>query len=76
MKPEQLDKVSKLEEWRKELKLLEDKKEAIAASWWVPGLFQGEEDRVSSFIDDYDCQRPTFLDSLLSLSFFYWTFKS
>lgn len=32
MKPEQLDKVSKLEDWRKELKLLEDKKEAIAAS--------------------------------------------
>lgn len=31
MKPEQLDKLAKLEDWRKELKLLEDKKIELAA---------------------------------------------
>ncbi|XP_059648136.1 partner of Y14 and mago isoform X2 [Cornus florida] len=32
MKPEQLDKVAKLEDWREELKLLEDQKAELAAS--------------------------------------------
>lgn len=32
MKPEQLEKVAKLEDWRKELKLLEDKRTELADS--------------------------------------------
>lgn len=32
MKPEQLEKMAKLESWRKELKLLEDKKAELEAS--------------------------------------------
>lgn len=32
LKPEQLDKLAKLEDWRKELKLLEDKKAETTAS--------------------------------------------
>ena len=32
MKPEQLDKLAKLEDWRKELKLLDDKKSETTAS--------------------------------------------
>lgn len=33
MKPEQLDKLTKLEGWRNELKLLEDEKAGSSASW-------------------------------------------
>lgn len=33
VKPEQLEKLAKLEDWRKELKVLEDKKAELAASW-------------------------------------------
>lgn len=32
MKPEQLEKIAKLEGWREELKLLEDKKAEVVAS--------------------------------------------
>jgi len=33
LKPEQLEKLAKLEDWRKELKQLEDKKAEILAAW-------------------------------------------
>lgn len=33
LKPEQLEKLSKLEDWRKELKQLEDRKAETLAAW-------------------------------------------